>query len=102
MAVLLPEPNKLCFLVWQTRVKNTIRLLCGTEHVTGRDSLPEQASRPWMVVMDECSNPLYEGYFAAQSKQQEETHYQSKQVKLSMVTRVPDGPATLDSCKHYV
>ena len=24
MAVLLPEPNKLCFLVWQTRVKNTI------------------------------------------------------------------------------
>ena len=24
MAVFLPEPNKLCFLVWQTRVKNTI------------------------------------------------------------------------------
>ena len=23
MAVFLPEPNKLCFLVWQTRVKNT-------------------------------------------------------------------------------
>ena len=27
MAVFLPEPNKLCFLVWQTRVKNTIILL---------------------------------------------------------------------------
>ena len=27
MAVLLPEPNKLCFLVWQTRVKNTITWL---------------------------------------------------------------------------
>ena len=32
MAVLLPEPNKLCFLVWQTRVKNTI--MCAFQNPT--------------------------------------------------------------------
>jgi hypothetical protein len=69
-----------------------LRLLCGAEQATGTDSLQEQECRPRMVVMDGCSNPLHEGYFAAQSKQQEETRYQSKRVKLSMVTR-PDAMA---------